>query len=342
MMDLPELIILDVGHGNCAIVRDPGGVIVIDCSHGVTLLETLEYLSIKEILHILISHSDADHIAGIINLLSNEDIKIHNVHINPDSIKKSDIWRVLRIALRDAQKRFGTKVSSELTTTKTGSLNIGSVNIEILAPTPELILGGAGGTDLQGRRLTSNSISAVIGIVHDSHRVAILAADIDNVGFDNLIQEKKSFNADILVFPHHGGKPGSGDSKTFAKQFCSFIQPKLIIFSIDRNRFNNPRTEIVEGIISSVPNAYILCTQLSQQCAASLPSSKPTHLNTLPARGLISKSCCGGTITIKIDGNRTTYAEMALHKEFIFNQVTSPICRKFLSIVKPLPGETQC
>ncbi|MEH2133460.1 MAG: hypothetical protein V7K86_23110 [Nostoc sp.] len=44
-----------------------------------------------------------------------------------------------------------------MTTTKTGSLNIGSVNIEILAPTPELNLGGAGGTDLQGRRLTSNS-----------------------------------------------------------------------------------------------------------------------------------------------------------------------------------------
>lgn len=77
--------------------------------------------------------------------------------INPDAIKKSAIWLDLRIALKDARQRFGTKVSSELTTTKTGSLNIGSVNIEILAPTPELNLGGAGGTDLQGRRLTSNS-----------------------------------------------------------------------------------------------------------------------------------------------------------------------------------------
>ncbi|MEG3973051.1 hypothetical protein QUB37_29045 [Microcoleus sp. AT3-A2] len=216
-----------------------------------------------------------------------------------------------------------------MTTTKTGSLNIGSVNIEVLAPTPELILGGAGGTDLQGRRLTSNSISAVIGIVHDSHRVAILAADIDNVGFDNLIQDPKSFSADILIFPHHGGRSGGGDSKTFAQQVCSFIQPKLIIFSIDRNRFsNNPRAEIIEGLRSSVPDAHILCTQLSQQCAASVPSSKPTHLNILPARGFISNSCCGGTIVIKIDGSRTTYPEITLHKEFV-NQVTSPICRKF-------------
>jgi beta-lactamase superfamily II metal-dependent hydrolase len=329
MMDSPELIILDVGHGNCALIRDVNDVIIIDCPHGGTLAETLEHLSIKEILHILISHSDADHIGGIIDLLSNEDIKIHNVHLNPDAIKKSEIWLDLRVALKDARQRFGTKVSSELTTTKTGSLNIGSVNIEVLAPTPELILSGAGGTDLQGRRLTSNSISAVIGIVHNSHRVALLAADIDNVGFDNLIQEEKQLTAEVLVFPHHGGRSGGGDSKTFAQRFCSFIQPKLIIFSIDRNRFNNPRVEIIEGLRSSVPDAHILCTQLSQQCAASLPSLKPTHLNTFPAKGLISNSCCGGTITIKIDGSRTTYAEMALHKEFIVNKVTSPICRRF-------------
>jgi competence protein ComEC len=327
-MDSPELIILDVGHGNCAIVRDTDGVIVIDCSHGVTLIETLEHLSIKEILHILISHSDADHIAGIINLLSNEQFKIHNVYLNPDSTKTSDIWLDLRIALADSKKRFGT-VISKLTTTETGKFNIGSVNLEVLAPTYELILGGAGATDLKKRKLNSNSISAVIGIVHNSNRVAILAGDIDDKGFANFAEDIDNCPADILVFPHHGGKPGSGDSKTFAEQFCNFIKPKLIIFSIGRNSFNNPRTEIVEGIISSVPDAHILCTQLSKQCAASLPNSKPTHLNALPAKGLISNSCCGGSITIKIDGSRTTYTEMALHKEFIVNKVTSPICRRF-------------
>ncbi|MDJ0902995.1 MAG: MBL fold metallo-hydrolase [Xenococcus sp. MO_188.B8] len=337
MMDSPELIILDVGHGNCAVVRDTDGVIVIDCPLGISLIETLECRSITEILHILISHSDADHIAGIINLLSNEDIKIHNVHLNPDSIKKSNIWLDLRIALKDARQRFGTKISSELTTTKTEQFNIGSVNIEVLAPTPELILGGAGGTDLQKRRLNSNSISAVIGIVHNSHRVAILAADIDTVGFDNLIQEEKNLSADILVFPHHGGRPGSGNSKTFAQQLCSLIEPKLIIFSIDRNHFNNPRTEIIEGVLSSVANAHILCTQLSRQCAASLPSSEPTHLNVLPAKGRISKSCCGGTISIKIDGIKTNYESgIASHKEFIDKHVNTPICRKSLPINKPV------
>ncbi|WP_333338097.1 MBL fold metallo-hydrolase [Microcoleus sp. D3_18_C1] len=65
MMNLPELIILDVGHGNCTLIRDANDLIVIDCPPGGTLAETLENLSIKEILHILISHSDADHIGSM-------------------------------------------------------------------------------------------------------------------------------------------------------------------------------------------------------------------------------------------------------------------------------------
>jgi competence protein ComEC len=318
MMDLPELIILDVGHGNCAVLRDTDGVVVIDCPHGSTLIDALEHRSIKEISHVLISHADADHIAGIINLLSDENIRIHNIHLNPDPLKKTEIWQDLRIALKDARKRSGTVVSSELTTTKTGKLNIGQVEIQVLAPTPELILGGAGGKDLQGRRLTSNSISAVIGIAHNSCRIAILAADIDGVGFENLLQEERDLRADILVFPHHGGKPGGEDSKAFT-------------------RFGNPRQEIVEGVVASVPEAHILCTQLSQQCAASLPSSEHTHLNSLPAKGRVSNTCCGGTVSIKIDGSKTTYAaRIALHREFIDNKVPTPVCRKFLSRAEPL------
>lgn len=330
-MDLPEAIFLDVGHGNCAVIKDKDSVMVIDCPYGVTLMETLEQLSIREILHILISHSDEDHISGIINLLLNEDFKIHNVHLNPDSAKRTQVWKDLRIALEDARKRFGTEVSAELTTTKTGKLNIGSVKIEVLAPNPILTMSGAGGTDLQGRRLTSNSISAVIGIVHESHRVGILAADIDTVGWENLLQDTKSLSADILIFPHHGGKPGTGDSKIFAQQLCNLIKPKLIIFSIDRNRFNNPREEIIDGVVSSVPDAHILCTQLSKQCAGNIPSSDPTHLNSFPAKGRTSNSCCGGTVFITINGSKTTYGtEIVLHKKFITNQVPTPICRKWL------------
>ncbi|MEG4346170.1 MBL fold metallo-hydrolase [Microcoleus sp. A003_D6] len=330
MMSLPELIILDVGHGNCAILRDTNGVIIIDCAHGVTLIETLENLCIQEISHILISHADADHIAGIINLLSNETIKINNVHLNPDLLRKTEIWKDLITALTDAQQRFGTVLSSELTTTKTGQLNVGQVMVEILAPTPQLALVGGVGRTVDERRLNPNSTSAVIGLVHNTHRVAILGADIDQVGLDELLKERSELKADILVFPHHGGRPGGADGKAFAQQLCDLVKPNLVVFSMGRGRFDNPREEIVEGVVSSVPMAHILCTQLSNKCAGSVPDLDPRHLNTLPARGRTSNSCCGGTVSIKIAGNQTNYAaDIAAHKEFIDYRVYNPVCRRF-------------
>ena len=331
MMSLPELIILDVGHGNCAILRDTNGVIIIDCPQGVTLIETLENLSIKEISHILISHADADHIAGIINLLSNETIKINNVHLNPDLSRETEIWRDLLIALKDARLRLGTVVYTELTTRKTGELNVGQVLVEILAPTPELALVGGVGRTVDERRLNPNSTSAVVGLVHDSHRVAILGADIDRVGLDQLLNERSELKADILVFPHHGGRPGGADGRTFAQKLCDLVKPNLVIFSIGRGKFENPREEIVEGVVTSVPKAHILCTQLSRNCADSVPDSEPPHLNALPARGRgrTSNSCCGGTVSIKIAGNKTTYAAgIAAHQQFI-NRLSHPLCRRF-------------
>jgi competence protein ComEC len=336
MMDLPELIILDIGHGNCTLLIDTEGVIIVDCAHGATLIETLENLSIREIAHVLISHADEDHIKGIIDLLSHEDIIVRNVYVNSDSSKKGRTWIGMRLALRDARQRFGTRVLG-LTTALTGQLNVGQVEVEIIAPTHELVMGGPTGVDLQGRRLNSNSVSAVIRLVHNSHKVALLAGDIDRLGLESLLEEECDMRADILVFPHHGGKPGSGDAKAFAQRLCSLVKPNLVIFSIGRGRFGNPRQEIVEGVVASVPEAHILCTQLSQQCAASLPSSEHTHLNSIPAKGRISNSCCGGTVSIKIDGNKTTYAaRIALHREFIDNKVPTPVCRKFLSRAKPV------
>lgn len=328
-MDLPELIILDVGHGNCAILKDTEGVIIIDSAHGATLIKTLAHLSIREISHMVISHADEDHIAGIIDILLDRNLKVNNIYINSDAQRTTRTWQALRIAVKDARQRLGTRVVVGLTTELTDRLNVGQVRVEILAPTPELAMSGAGGQDLQGRRLSPNSTSAVIGLVHDSHRVAILAADIDRVGLNNLMQETTDLKADILVFPHHGGRPGTADGKAFARQLCDLVKPNLVIFSIARGRFANPREEIVEGIVSSLPAAHILCTQLSTKCADSLPDSEPVHLNNLPARGRASNSCCGGSLSIAIAGARTSYdTGIAAHQEFL-DRVYNPLCRRF-------------
>lgn len=330
-MEYPELIILDVGHGNCALLRDTKGVVLIDCPPGSVLPETLSHLGIEEISHVLISHADQDHIAGIPQLLLSKSIRVNNIHLNSDWLRDTEIWRDVCSALGDARRRSGVNIEVQLTTSTTGRHDVGQVNIQVLAPVPELTAAGVGGRDSTGRKLRANSMSAVISLVYNTRRVAILAGDVDQVGLDNLLKEDVDLQADILVFPHHGGRSGSSvSSKAFAQRLCNLVQPKLVVFSIDRSLHNNPKDEIMEGVLSSVPEAHIVCTQLSEKCAMNLPSQNSSHLSGLPGKGLTSKKCCGGTVLIKIGKNAITYTPSPdAHRKFIA-QYPNSICRKLL------------
>ena len=58
-MTEPTVSILDVGHGNCAVLIDDK-VVVIDAGPGTTLLDFLEKEGIKEVGVVLISHADEE------------------------------------------------------------------------------------------------------------------------------------------------------------------------------------------------------------------------------------------------------------------------------------------
>ena len=313
----PKLYILDVGHGNSAILTDTHGNVVIDCAPGGTLLANLQKLGISEITAVMISHADTDHLAGIMGLLCNEKIKIGTIYINPDSTKKTKIWRDFRASLLVARQKGNIRVETSLNTNHSGQVSAGEVYIEVLSPNPEMSLSGAGGIDVNNRVLTSNSMSVVIGLIHKGHRVAILAGDLDDIGLDNLLLESSSLEADILVFPHHGGAPGNYSATRFANLLCSHIKPKLIIFSIDSNRFDNPKDEIIMEVKESLPNTHIMCTQLANKCLSWHQTYNASHLTNFSAQGFSRKRCCGGTIEISLDGQNSSYLPKDLHQLFV-------------------------
>lgn len=333
MMDLPELIVLDVGHGNCAVLRDTDAITVIDCPWPATVLvQTLEILDINVIDHVLISHADIDHAGGLPTLLSK--IKVRNVHINPDASKRGPRWEEVRRAIA-LHSKLGTKVHRALGAEVSKEINSGEVEIEILAPSLEEGLSGASGEDRKRRKLDSNSVSAIIGLIHNSHRVVLLPGDLDEIGLDNPLMDQENIEAAILIFPHHGGSANSTDNYNFARKLCSLVKPKLVIFSLERGRLfgknhsENPRDDIMKGVIAASPDAHIMCTQLSGKCAAKIPNSDFSHLSNMPALGFASDSCCGGTIIIAINGKQTTYVPLlSSHRAFISNpdKVPTPMC----------------
>jgi len=328
MMDLPELVILDVGHGNCSVLIDPKGTIVVDCADGLILREFLKQRNITEIAYVFVSHADSDHVEGISFLLADEDIRVHNLYVNPDQ-KNTKTWQDFRFAMAAARRSQGTRVSNSLTIDHPGRVDVGSVYVEVLYPSPEQATGGVGGKTLDGRRiLTSNSLSAVLAIFHDSYRVALLAGDVDSVGLEDMLNQHTDITASILVFPHHGGRPSGSDAKAFAQKLCSFVSQGDIFFSNERGRFATPRQEIIEGLRLAVPNGYVLCTQLSKSCANAIEPSRLSHLSNLPASGEVQGKCCGGSVAITLRG-KDTFAFNSLVAHQAFTEILpTPLCRR--------------
>src|SRR6185436_15360701 len=127
------------------------------------------------------------------------EITVNNVYLNPDQLKGTDTWEDVLWALRDARRTKNTKVHTSLTSELTGSLDNGGVHLEVIGPSPELVLGR---NDRNGRRLTSNSRSAVIRLVLKGRPLMLTTGDVDGVGLQDLLDEGRDLRAEILIFPH--------------------------------------------------------------------------------------------------------------------------------------------
>lgn len=324
-----DFLILDVGHGNCALVSDGPDAAVVDAPQGATLLEVLEHLGTKRIMAVYVSHADADHVGGVIGLLSNPDYVVEAVFVNPDSNKDSDTWHDFRFAVKDAQRRNATlKVHSQLTTTTVCPKVSKRHDMRVLWPTPDIALAGAGGKDLKERQLTSNSTSAVMLVSSEGKNLALLCGDIDGVALTNIKEDKIDLRARVLVFPHHGGLPRNADPFAFAKGLCALVSPDAVVFSMSRRGHRNPLPEIVAGVRAASPKAYVVCTQLSTNCSSSEPKAAPVHLSPVPSLGARRYHACGGTVSLDVGSTFAVQApDAAKHDTFIRSNAPTALCR---------------
>ena len=327
-MGSPSFTILDVGHGNCSVLIDSHEVLVFDACLGDLLLDFLEHKEIFEIHSVVLSHADKDHIAGVQTLLLDNRFVVHNIYVNPDS-RRTNTWRLLRIALRMARERKGTNVNTQLTTQLSGKISGGAVQVEVLSPEPEAVLGGVGGIDLQGRPLHPHTLNAVFRLVKDGIPIALLTGDLDGRGLEELIRRELDLRARLLLFPHHGGLPGTTNPVEFATTLCSSVQPDLVVFSIGRGKHGTPRPEIVDTIRKSLPKTHIACTQLSLHCADAVPKDQPVHLSNNPAQDRSTNSCCAGTIVLDLKKPKhSVIPTLKRHLNFIKGNATTALCVK--------------
>lgn len=326
-MNPPEATVLDVGGGNCTLVVDDEMVFVIDTPQQNRMLNlALADKGISRVDAVLISHGDADHIGGVLSLLSNSSISIDRVYVNPEMERDTEIWKDLQAALGDARKRGEVRLFTELTISTEDDVQLPRLEVEILAPAPENAMSGAGGRSVRGSRLSSNSMSAIVRIKDKHCRGLLLSGDVDGVGVEEALQEERSLDADVLVFPHHGGRPGHAEPAEFARSLTGYVNPEIVIFSLSRDK-DSLLPAIVDGVRAAGSEPYIACTQLSKKCAEALPGADQPYLSRLPSLGKAGGHCCAGTVEIFFTEDGFYSPQFGGHAEFV-SALPKALCQR--------------
>jgi competence protein ComEC len=326
-MNRPSLAILDVGHGNAAVLFNTRGVVIIDGGKSGILIDFLRQLRVKTVHALLVSHADADHVLNASDVLLDDDINVKAVYYNSDASQQSRAWQAFRKAIKEARRNKRTHAEPQLTTSQTGRLNYGEVQVEVLYPYPETAASGPGGRDEEGRAITSNSMSAVIRLSTAKGNMVLLAGDIEPGCLRAWDEEKQDATAGVLVYPHHGGNPGAHDPVVFAGDLMKAVKPKTVIFSIHRTQHGLPQPDVVNAVRTSAPSVRIACTQLSAHCAAVVPTTTSRHLTIYEADGRASNTCCAGTIIIDLSGARPVLQpDTKSHRTFIRKLSGRPLC----------------
>jgi beta-lactamase superfamily II metal-dependent hydrolase len=326
-MNRPSVVILDVGHGNAAVLFDREGVVVVDGGRSGVLIDFLRQLKVKVVSALLISHADEDHILNASDVLLDKHIGVGAVYYNSDASQQSRAWRAFRKAIKEARRNKHTLATPQLTTSLGTTLKYGVVTCEVLYPYPETAASGPGGEDEEGCPVTSNSMSAVIRLSTRRGKMVMLAGDVEPGCLAAWEDEGEDPTAHVLVYPHHGGNPGRHDAASFAVRLMRAVKPRAVIFSIHRDLHGLPRPEVIAAVRKIASRARIACTQLSSHCARAVPAAAPRHLNDYESAGGPMNACCAGTIVIDLSGDAPVVKPgTRAHRDFIRGLSGQPLC----------------
>ncbi len=326
---MTRICVLDVGHGNAALLQDAELTVIVDAPRGPALVDALRQLGVTVIDRVLVSHADADHLGGMSLILTETDFTVREVRLNPDPTQQGIFFDDFQVATIVARLRCGTELRTELTTELGDQLSFGRIRIEILHPPPHLAVSGVGGASASGKPLGAHSLSAVFRISIDNVPLVVLPGDLDDLGLSALSETLSpgALKAHCLVFPHHGGGVGGSGARAFARQLCLLVEPEIVAFSIGRGKYGTPRPVVIRGVREARPRVHIACTQLSERCAPQLPGVALAHIADLPARGHISMESCAGSLVFQVaEGIVDARPSRSDHESFVRRAAPTPLC----------------
>jgi beta-lactamase superfamily II metal-dependent hydrolase len=219
---------LDVGQGNCTVIKMPDGrIMVIDCnteSANDNVVNFLKKAGVTQIDVLVATHPDRDHISGLARIAKLFDVKeLWKVafqkteeNASPESIEAFAEYERAVEVLRSK----GAKIVNP--TVETYDRTIGGATVEVLAPFSKN----------PDHYKTANDASMVLRVTH-AGKSFLFTADTTTATWEKLIQAGNT-SAAVLQASHHGAESG------FHPDIMKTVKPDLVVVSVGKNPFGHP------------------------------------------------------------------------------------------------------
>ena len=225
----PRLVMLDVGQGEALLLRSGqrGPVILVDGGGfrqgnfaEAALLQILAAEGVRRIDLAVLSHGDADHCQGLLELTR--------------YLRVERLWAA-RVETRDGCGRsLAERLKGRVTMVERGHVEtVGAWRLEVHHPAAEPGVHG-------------NSASLVVHACSEGSCV-LLTGDLDLAGERELLawtgSRGGSLRSDVLKVAHHGSRTSTGAG------FLDAVDPRLALVSAGRrNAYGHPSPDVVERI----------------------------------------------------------------------------------------------
>ena len=228
-----QVTFLDVGQGDCTIVRTEGHAAVVDTGNndqGEKVVSYLEDQGIDTLDYLLLTHPDADHIGGGGNVL--EGLEVKKV-IMPDV--ENDTKTYDEVA-EDIERYQVEVIHPE----KGDTFPLGDAEFTILCPEEEL----ESSSDMNGS-------SVGIKLVHGENSF-VMCGDAEERSEEAMVKQFGSeLECDVLKCGHHGSSTATSD------EFLKKTDPVWAVISCGTdNSYGHPHAEVLDKLEQADTQVY--------------------------------------------------------------------------------------
>lgn len=214
---------LNVGQGDAIHIRQKDLDILIDGGPDKKVLEelgnTMPFYD-RTIEHVILTHPDADHITGLVDVLKSYEVK--NIYLS-GTIKSTNIFEefLYQIELNNIPVSF-LQADDELIFGE-------DFNFLIFWPTKEYV----------EKEVSNINNVSIVGKLNYKNVSVFFTGDIENDAQINFISKQTNkLKSDILKISHHGSKNATNDG------LLEIVNPEMAIISAGKdNRFGHPHKE---------------------------------------------------------------------------------------------------